>query len=268
MGTPRGGGSDHSRDNGGSQPPERGGVPGLPPEWGSIIIPDDAAALDAEATPVRRHFRRELRRARLRSLAHREPQPPRRMPSKDPGLLTPMLIMSTTLVIALISLIAIGWPPGGPRPNQSARPAPATSPLPEITLPDQNNHLVRLGGTAPAVLLLISGCTCDALVDATIAGVAPTVTVVKILIAAPLDRPQPPTGAQPPPTQTPPTQDSARRVLTLLDPRRSVRAAVPTLIGGMDPSAILLDSTGDIIRVVPTAFTVDDFAADLPRLVP
>ena len=195
------------------------------------------------------------------------------MPGKDPGLLTPMLVMSTTLVIALISLIAIGWPPGGSRSSQSARPAPATSPVPEITLPDLNNHLVRLGGTAPAVLLLISGCTCDTLVDATIAGVAPTVTVVKILNVAPLDRPQAPTGAQTPPpqappTQTPPAQASPRHVLTLLDPRRSVRAAVPTLIGGMDPSAILLDSAGTIIRVVPAALTVDAFAADLPRLVP
>ena len=36
-------------DNGGERPPEGGGLPDLPPEWGTIVIPDDASALEAIA---------------------------------------------------------------------------------------------------------------------------------------------------------------------------------------------------------------------------
>ena len=51
-----------SGGNGGEQPPNGGGssdgVPELPPEWGFIVIPDDAAELEGEAGEVRRQLRR------------------------------------------------------------------------------------------------------------------------------------------------------------------------------------------------------------------
>ena len=37
------------------------GLPDLPPEWGKIYIPDDAAELDAEAELVRKDLKKEVR---------------------------------------------------------------------------------------------------------------------------------------------------------------------------------------------------------------
>ena len=41
-------------DNGGGRAPDGGGLPDLPPEWGTIIIPDDAGELSREAAAIRR----------------------------------------------------------------------------------------------------------------------------------------------------------------------------------------------------------------------
>src|SRR5262249_36463713 len=72
MGTLRG-------DNGGGErPQEGGGLPNLPPEWGTIIIPDDPAELDGEGARIRRVFRREAFRRRWRRRLHLKPQPLRR----------------------------------------------------------------------------------------------------------------------------------------------------------------------------------------------
>jgi len=58
-------------DNGGGErPQEGGGLPDLPPEWGTIIIPDDAGALDAEGATIRRQFRRAAIRRRWRRRFH------------------------------------------------------------------------------------------------------------------------------------------------------------------------------------------------------
>ncbi len=59
MGTLRG-------DNGGGRPPDGGGLPDLPPEWGTVVIPDDLTELDDEAAVIRRDFRRQARRNRWR----------------------------------------------------------------------------------------------------------------------------------------------------------------------------------------------------------
>ena len=72
MGTLRG-------DNGGGQPPNGGGLPDLPPEWGVVIIPDDAAELDVEAAQVHRELRWYARGIRWRRRFHL-PVPVRRSP--------------------------------------------------------------------------------------------------------------------------------------------------------------------------------------------
>src|SRR5262245_52739962 len=79
MGTLRG-------DNGGERPQDGHGLPGLPPEWGTVIIPDDASELDTEGATVRRRFRREARQVRWRRRFHLPPPPVRRLDDDSPGL--------------------------------------------------------------------------------------------------------------------------------------------------------------------------------------
>src|SRR5437763_13176165 len=103
MGTLRG-------DNGGERPPDGGGVPDLPPEWGTIVIPDDASALDQEAALVRKEMRRLSRRNRWRrrfglpALVHGS------VDDDTPALGLPLLIMSIAIIATLTSLFAIAWP--------------------------------------------------------------------------------------------------------------------------------------------------------------
>src|SRR4051812_36262247 len=103
MGTLRG-------DNGGERPQEGGGVPGLPPEWGTVIIPDDPGALDREGARLRRRFRREAFRRRWRRRFHLRPRPMGRATDDSPGLAVPLLIMAVAIIATLTSLFAIAWP--------------------------------------------------------------------------------------------------------------------------------------------------------------
>ena len=52
-------------DGGGSQ---SRGLPDLPPEWGTIVIPDDPAELADEAEALRRELRGSARRTRFRKV--------------------------------------------------------------------------------------------------------------------------------------------------------------------------------------------------------
>ena len=116
MGTLRG-------DNGGGErPQDGGGLPDLPPEWGTIIIPDDAGALDDEGTSIRRQFRRAASAApggagctcgRSRSPHDDDP----------PGLAVPLLIMSIAVIATLVSLFAVAWPRRNPIGTPQLGPA-------------------------------------------------------------------------------------------------------------------------------------------------
>ena len=88
---------DLQPDNGGGgRPPDdgsfRGGLPDLPPEWGTIVIPDDAAELDDEATRLRREIRQQAWRTRLRGLVGLGP-------AGDPNSLgVPVVIMAVAVM--------------------------------------------------------------------------------------------------------------------------------------------------------------------------
>jgi hypothetical protein len=90
------------------------GLPDLPPEWGEVLIPDDAAELDEEAAHVRRELRVEARRRRRRAVAarwRRRLHLPDRIDDPDePSLLLPMLVLGVALLITLLSLLMIAWP--------------------------------------------------------------------------------------------------------------------------------------------------------------
>jgi hypothetical protein len=170
-------------DNGGGGPPEDGGayrreLPGLPPEWGTIVVPDDAAELDAEATAVRRELRREAMRSRWHALTARGPG---RRDREPPSV--PVVIMTVAVITTLLSLFAVTWdqrrsatePVGPDQARQTALP------LADISLPDASGKLVRLADVLPALLLLVEeNCDCADLIRAIAAAAPPVVTVVPV----------------------------------------------------------------------------------------
>src|SRR5690349_770023 len=165
MGTLRG-------DNGGGErPQEGGGLPDLPPEWGTVIIPDDPAELDDDGARLRRVFRREAFRRRWRRRLHLKAKPLRRVDEDSPGLAVPLLIMTVAVIATLTSLFAVAWPGQRPRTTPPTTRSPAAISVAEVAMLDANGVRVPLRDVAPAVVLLVEGCKCDALISSTVEAV-------------------------------------------------------------------------------------------------
>ncbi|MFG2039011.1 TlpA family protein disulfide reductase [Dactylosporangium sp. NPDC048998] len=251
MGTLRG-------DNGGGErPQEGGGLPDLPPEWGTIIIPDDAGALDHEGASIRRQFRRAAMRRRWRRRLHLRPEPLRRTTDDSPGLAVPLLIMSIAVIATLVSLFAVAWPGRAPkttpRVGSPTTPAVAVS-LAGVSLQDPDGAPVALKDLTPAVILLVEGCTCEKLISSTTEAVAGSASTAKVLVVA-VHAPTLPSGL-----------NEKVTVRALADPNNSVRATVPALAGDRTSSAVLVDADGRVIRATRSVTSPDEFRADLSKL--
>ncbi len=203
---------DLQPDNGGVPPDDsgsfRGGLPDMPPEWGTVVIPDNAAELDAEATVIRRELRRQVTRTRLRALVGLGPG--RREPS---SLGIPIVIMAVAVITTLLSLFVVTWDhrrsatePVGPDAAQQT-----SVPLADVSLPDASGKLVRLADVLPALLLLVEeDCDCAGLIRAIAAAAPPVVTVIPVSTHAAC-----PVGTQ-------------RKVLCLADPAGTIISRYPT----------------------------------------
>jgi hypothetical protein len=201
MGTLRG-------DNGGERPQEDGGLPGLPPEWGTIIIPDDAGELDREGAHLRRRFRREAFRRRWRQRFHLRPKPMGRATDESPGLAVPLLIMTVAVIATLTSLFAVAWPDRRPTssPNLPIRTSSTRVSVSALTLVDNAGSPVRMGSMSPAVVLLVDGCACDDLIKASYVAIAasgPTGTTVAGAAGTPGPHPTGPANSGPSAASTP-----------------------------------------------------------------
>ncbi len=90
------------------------GLPDLPPEWGEVLVPDDAAELDEEAVEIRRELRAEVRQARRRARRDRWRRrlhlPQKIDDPEEPSLFLPMIVLGIALMITLLSLLMIAWP--------------------------------------------------------------------------------------------------------------------------------------------------------------
>ncbi len=161
-----------------------GGVPDLPPEWGIVVIPDDAAELAAEATALRRELRTDFWRRRARRLVGLGP---RRRPD-SPSLGVPLVIMTVALITTVLSLFVVTW---DHRPNATAPVGPdneafaASVQIADIALADASGSRVRLGNLLPAVLLIVGDCDCAELIAVTARAVPPLVTLVPVAETAP-----------------------------------------------------------------------------------
>src|SRR3982751_3365897 len=182
-------------DNGG--PPPGGGLPDLPPEWGTVIIPDDPSELAPEINEIRRELRRTARRDRWRRRLHLRPVTvPGTRDGSSLGL--PLLIMAIAIVATLTSLFALAWPGPGSRPGASPPlrvSATAVSPtIPDLTLRAGDGSELHLRNHLPAVFLLADACGCAPLALDTAKECPPGAPAVAVGRTAPALPTDPPIG--------------------------------------------------------------------------
>ncbi|HEX6501203.1 MAG TPA: hypothetical protein VF054_19555 [Micromonosporaceae bacterium] len=244
--------SSRSGDNDG-RPPDGGGLPDLPPEWGSLVIPDDPRELAGEANEVRRQLRRQARRNRWR---RRLRLPARTVRSYDDNsaLGVPLLIMAIAIMATLTSLFAIVWPGDTNRPllhGTTVVPlATAPADLPDITLVGKSNQPVRLHESLPAVVLLVDGCDCGKLAEATREAVPAGVTVFAVARSDPA-------------TTLPP----GTRVRSAADPEGALAAMYrPSSTTPGTATALVVRGNGSVASVVGGVSRVDDLRAQLKEL--
>ncbi|MFG1652832.1 hypothetical protein ACGFIE_23160 [Micromonospora sp. NPDC049275] len=220
----------------GHGPPE--GLPDLPPEWGRVVVPDDASALAGEAAQVRR----ELRRAAGRHTGHQ-------------ALTLPLVVLLVALLTTLAGLLAVTWPRTG-RSTDRPTPAPATPPvaltgrpLPALDLVDASQAPVPLRGLLPAMIILVDGCPCPELVVEAAAAAPAGVAVITVAGGRTVETPPPANG-----------------VRTLADPAGGLRSFLgqPARPGTL--TALLVDRSGVVTRVLPEVGPVEAYRQDLTAL--
>lgn len=253
MGTMGNGNGGSPHDGGGPSD----GVPDLPPEWGTIIIPDDPSELAEEIAIVRRDLARQARRETWRRRLGRPPPPSGKGPENS--LRVPLLIMSVAVLATLASLLAVVWP--GQRVQPAVEYTASATPsqvVPALDLIDVDGSPVSLRGLLPAAVLLTDGCECADLVADTAATARAGITVITVTGAA----------APTPRASTPRAPEFGMAVVrTLADPTGELRSHLRLGTSGTAATVLLVSGTGVISRVVPATTSVEDYRDDLARLV-
>jgi hypothetical protein len=238
MGTHHTGNGDNVPPDGDRSPdPE---LPELPPEWGTIQIPDDLSELAAEAEQVRRELAERQQEAR-----------PARKPGGEPSIGVPLLIMSVAVMITLVSLFAMTWS-GSNMVTPDGASTERPTQLPPLTLTDDTGRLVPLTAQVPMAIMLVEQCDCASLLAATVAAAPPGVTVAAIDYSPPA-QPAGLAAGDPVP-------------LLLGDPDGQLRAEL-----GLGPptgaaTVVLVNQAGQITRTHLAATSVEQFQAELTEL--
>ncbi|MFG2063364.1 hypothetical protein ACGFIK_18330 [Micromonospora sp. NPDC048871] len=213
------------------------GLPDLPPEWGRVVVPDDASALAEEAEQLRRELR----------MANR----PRRWP---PSAL-PVVLLLVAVIAAVAGLVTVTWPRAGRGTPEPAAAGPDPAPaqfigraLPALDLVDAGQSPVPLRGLLPALVLLVDGCACPHRVIEAVAAAPVGVTVVTV-------------GAQ-----SPPAAPAGTQVRALGDPAGGLRAFLHLPARPDTVTALLADRTGRIALVVSEVGSVTDYQHELATL--
>lgn len=243
------------RDDDGRRPPDPDGLPGLPEEWGHIVIPDDAAELDREAARVRRELRREvlLRRYRIGGGRHHQ-------------LTLPLIVLALAILVTTTSLFAAMWPQhhrvaaAGPS-SPAVSPTPVTvktnALMPDITLLMGTGQALKLRALKPSVVLLMRGCACTGLVTDTVTALSGT--DVSVLVVG--------SGKQLPAL---PSLTADQPIYAATDPSDALADAVTRTAATPPPtsaaSAVLVDKRGSVRQIVLSTQRASDFATALPGL--
>ena len=266
-------------DNGGDWSPDGGSaddLPDFPEEWGVIVIPDDLSELSDEVEAIRVELRLEGRRSRWRRFADR-PLVRRLRRLTALAVRTPVLIISMAVLVTVASLFASAWP-GPPRTPTTQRPSGApedhADTLPALELQGTGGQTVPLRAHLPAVILVTDGCDCAQFVLDTVAAVGPDVAVVTVTSAlasaassaATAGRPAGPTAGVTQPGVTPQAAVPATLVRELRDPTGELRQSLGLGAPDGTAAALLVNRTGEIVREVFRATSVEEFRADLTRI--
>ncbi|MBQ1018246.1 hypothetical protein KBX71_10280 [Micromonospora sp. D93] len=215
------------------------GLPGLPPEWGRVVVPDDASALAAEAAQIRR----ELRRASG-------------LPGGPRALGLPLLVLLVAVLTTLAGLLVVTWPRanrGTDRPTPAPYAPPATlagRALPALDLVDADDEPVPLRGLLPAMIILLDGCPCPDRVSDALAAAPAGVAVVTVTGGR--------TGPGGPTTQ--------RQAHALADPAGGLRSFLGQPARPGAAAALLVDRAGIVTRVLPDLGTIESYRGDLSNL--
>jgi hypothetical protein len=231
-----------------------GELPGLPPEWGSIVIPDDPSELAEESAAVRA----ELRRGRR---GWRRLLPARPVAGRPPGraVRLPALLLTVALFAAFAGLFTLGYGTRRPGPGTGtpavpgapgAPPATAPRTVPALDLIDPAGRAVALRSLLPAVVLLTEGCACAELIVAADQAAPPGANVVVVARRVPAV----PAAA-------------GARVRPLADPAGELRSVAGLPASSERAGALLATRSFTIIRAVPSVASVEEFRADLPGLL-
>ncbi|GGS02764.1 hypothetical protein GCM10010169_54330 [Micromonospora fulviviridis] len=224
----------------GHGPPD--GLPDLPPEWGRVVVPDDASALAEEARQVRRELRAARRQATVR---------PRLGPGGRPSPGLPVLLLLVAVLITLTGLAAVTWPRSnrsGGAPTVLPYPTAPVGPLPALDLVGPDDAPVPLRSMLPAMIILVDACVCAEEVGTAAATAPPGVTVVTV------------TGSRDAEAATTPG------VRPLADPAGGLRSYVHLSAHPGTAAALLVDRQGTLVRVVPELGPAADYRDDLVRL--
>jgi hypothetical protein len=227
--------------------PPDGALPGLPPAWGSVVIPDDLTALADEVALVRAELRGEARRRRRRRWTRRFIRTDR---YGRPAVRLPALLLILAVLATLTGLFTLGYGGGrrggaavpvGPGATQDAPARPRE--VPALDLLDTRGQAVSLRSLLPAVILLTDGCACDALVTDTATAAPSGVNVIVVRRTA-----------------TPPPTAAGPRVTALADPAGELRTMLGLPAGSARAAVLVADAGARIRRTVPTATAPVDLA--------
>ncbi|MBM0204524.1 hypothetical protein JNW90_16590 [Micromonospora sp. STR1s_5] len=215
------------------------GLPGLPPEWGRVVVPDDASALAAEAAQVRRELR-----------------PAGNLPGGYRALGLPLVVLLVAVLTTLAGLVAVTWPRanrGTDRPTPAPYSPPATlagQPLPALDLVDADDAPVPLRGLLPAMIILLDGCPCPDRVTDALAAAPAGVSVVTV------------TGGK----TVPAGPTVKRQARALADPAGGLRSFLGQPARPGAATALLVDRAGTVTRVLPELGTIESYRSDLRAL--
>jgi len=217
------------------------GLPDLPPEWGRVVVPDDASALAGEAAQIRR----ELRRAAGQHAGH-------------PTFALPLLVLLVAVLTTLAGLLAVTWPRATrgtadrPAPSPYVPPATVTGQaLPALDLVDAAQAPVPLRGLLPAMIILVDGCPCPERVAQAAAAAPDGVAVITVAGRSV--------------TATPPAGGSVR---TLADPAGGLRSFLGQPVRPGALTALLVDRTGVVTQVLPDLGPAETYRDELAALAP